>query len=166
MAQAETTDEKAVLRFVRLSHHVLPPVKLSRRVAGFLLRSPRDVMVYARDELLILTDLQIQIPEGCYGQIAHPSDVDLWKHLHVFPGVINEDYRGNVSALIFNHSHHPLCVSRGDQIAQIICQNISYPAPLEPTELDATERGCGKSRVHSLGHCCQPAEKSPYRLRG
>jgi dUTP pyrophosphatase len=133
-----------VLRFVRLSQHALPPLKISPGAAGFVLRSPRDVMVYARDRQLIMTDLQIQVSEGCYGRIAPCSDAELWKHLQVFPGVIDEDYRGNVGVVIFNISHHPLFVSRGDQIAQIICQCISYPALLEVAELDATKRGGGR----------------------
>lgn len=40
---------------------------------------------------------------------------------------MDEDYRGNVGVVLFNHSDKPFNVSRGDRIAQLICQQICYP---------------------------------------
>jgi dUTP pyrophosphatase len=60
--------------------------------------------VYAENKELILTELQIQLPEGCCGNIALCSNVELWEHIIVFPGVIDEDYRGNVGIILFNYS--------------------------------------------------------------
>jgi len=42
-------------------------------------------------------------------------------------GVVDEDYRGNLGVVLFNHSDKPFNVSRGDRIAQLICQRICYP---------------------------------------
>jgi dUTPase len=42
-------------------------------------------------------------------------------------GVVDEDYRGNLGVVLFNHSDKPFNVSRGDRIAQLICQQIYYP---------------------------------------
>jgi dUTP pyrophosphatase len=53
------------------------------------------------------------------------SSVELWNHIDVFTGVIDEDYHGNISVIIFNHSQHPFFVSGVDQIAQIICQKFA-----------------------------------------
>jgi len=40
---------------------------------------------------------------------------------------VDEDYRGNLGVVLFNHSDKPFNVSRGDRIAQLICQQICYP---------------------------------------
>jgi hypothetical protein len=40
---------------------------------------------------------------------------------------VDEDYRGNLCVVLFNHSDQPFNVSHGDRIAQLICQQIYYP---------------------------------------
>lgn len=42
-------------------------------------------------------------------------------------GVIDEDYRGNVGIILFNHSEEDFTVKRGDRVAQLICEKIAYP---------------------------------------
>jgi dUTP pyrophosphatase len=44
----------------------------------------------------------------------------LFNHIGVGAGVIDEDYRGNMDALLFNHSDTPIVVNRSDKIAQLI----------------------------------------------
>ena len=54
---------------------------------------------------------------------------------------MDEDYRGNLGVILYNHAEIPFTVSRYDRIAQFICQKI-YPV-LELEILDLTERGEG-----------------------
>ena len=105
------------LRYVKLSEVSLTPTRGSPRSAGFDLRSPRDAIIPARWKVLILTDLQIKLPGECYGRIAPRSGMALFHHISVGAGVIDEDYRGNVGVLLFNHSDTPFVVYRGDKIA-------------------------------------------------
>lgn len=42
-------------------------------------------------------------------------------------GVIDEDYRGNVGVILFNHSDQDFVVNSGDRVAQLICEKIAYP---------------------------------------
>jgi len=46
-------------------------------------------------------------------------------------GVIDEDYRGNVGILLFNHSDKDFIVNVGDKVAQLICEKIAYPEIVE-----------------------------------
>ena len=103
--------------------------------------SAYDVTVPARGNALISTDLQIQLPEGCYGRIAPRSGMALEHHIDVGGGVIDQDYPGNLCVILFNHSDVPYAVSRGDRIAQLICEKIYYPTLTEVQLLDITERG-------------------------
>jgi len=97
------------------------------------------------------TDLAIQLPPGCYGRIAPRSGLALHHRTDVGGGVVDEDYRGNVGVILFNHSNSPFQIHRGDRIAQLICQNIVYPTIREVKELDETERdakGFGSTGRH------------------
>ena len=46
-----------------------------------------------------------------------------------------------ICVILFNHSDVPYAVSRGDRIAQVICENIYYPTLTVVQTLDITERG-------------------------
>jgi dUTP pyrophosphatase len=56
-------------------------------------------------------------------------------------GIIDEDYRGSIDVILYNHSNKPFYISTGDRIAQLICQEICYPELVEATTLNVTDRG-------------------------
>lgn len=58
-------------------------------------------------------------------------------------GVVDEDYRGNLGVVMFNHADKAFEVKRGDRIAQLICERIYYPELEEVKSLSETERGSG-----------------------
>lgn len=58
-------------------------------------------------------------------------------------GVIDEDYRGNVGVVLFNHSNEDFVVKKGDRIAQLICERIFYPVLEEVSTLTDTKRSDG-----------------------
>lgn len=64
-------------------------------------------------------------------------------HLLISAGVIDEDYRGNVGVVIFNHSDKDFEIKKGDRIAQLICEKIYYPVLKEVTNLSETKRAEG-----------------------
>ena len=130
-----------ILRFVKLTENAQTPTRGSSGAAGLDLYSAYDMIVPARDNVLISTDLQIQLPEGCYGRIAPRSSLALKHHINVGGGVIDQDYRGNLNVILYNHSDIPFTVSRGDRIAQLICEKIYYPTLEEVKILDITESG-------------------------
>ena len=108
------------LRFARLTERATPPTRGSARSAGLDLYSACDATVPARGIVLIPTDLQMRVTDGCYGRIAPRSGLALKHHIDVGGGVIDADYRGNVGVILFNHSDEPFAVARGDKIVQLI----------------------------------------------
>lgn len=56
-------------------------------------------------------------------------------------GVIDEDYRGVIKILLFNHSDRSFSIKAGDRIAQLICTKIYYPNIEEVVQLSRTVRG-------------------------
>jgi len=58
-------------------------------------------------------------------------------------GVCDQDFRGNVSVILFNHSNQDFIVKHGDRVAQGILEKIVIADVQEVEELDATDRGAG-----------------------
>jgi len=48
-------------------------------------------------------------------------------HISIEADVIDADFRGNLSALLFNHSKYPYNLPRGDKLATLICEKLYYP---------------------------------------
>ncbi|XP_068204422.1 deoxyuridine 5'-triphosphate nucleotidohydrolase-like [Palaemon carinicauda] len=140
-----------VLRFKKLTANAHHPVKGSKLAAGYDLQSAYDEVIPAEGKALIRTDLQIDLPEGCYGRIAPRSGLSWKHHIDVGAGVIDRDYRGNVGVVLFNHSKTDYEVKKGDRVAQLVCEKILYPEIEEVEEIGDTERGedgFGSTGIH------------------
>ncbi|XKL59601.1 hypothetical protein PGB90_000617 [Kerria lacca] len=136
-----TSESGTVLKFSRITTNAFSPMKGSEKAAGYDLRSAYNYVVPPQGKELIKTDLQIELPHGCYGRIAPRSGL-AWKNfIDVGAGVIDEDYRGNISVILFNHSNSEFTVQRGDRIAQLICERIFYPVLKEIQNVSETNRG-------------------------
>jgi len=132
-----------VLKFAKLSEHATTPTKGSKLSAGFDLYSAYDYIVEPKGKILAKTDIQISLPDGCYGRVAPRSGLTHKHFIDVGAGVIDQDYRGNVGVILFNFSDEQFSVKKGDRIAQLICERIFLPDLVELSSLDSTERGAG-----------------------
>ncbi|CAF4878380.1 unnamed protein product, partial [Rotaria magnacalcarata] len=132
---------KSVLRFAKLSEFAFEPLKGSVHAAGWDLRSAHDYVVPARGRIIAQTDIQIAVPNGCYGRVAPRSGLAAKFGIDTGAGVIDADYRGNVGVVLFNHNDLDFTIKRGDRIAQLICEKIEMAALVEDEKLDDTVRG-------------------------
>jgi len=133
----------AILRFAKLTPNATAPTRGSKFAAGYDLYSAYDYTIPATGKAIAMTDIQIQLPVGCYGRVAPRSGLAAKHHIDIGAGVIDIDYRGNVGVVMFNHSQQAFEVKKGDRIAQLICEQILYPELEEAKSLDETERGEG-----------------------
>jgi len=127
----------------KLSPTAILPVRGSSRSAGYDLSSAHDVTIPAHGKGIAKTDLAIALPSGTYGRIAPRSGLAWKKHIDVGAGVIDEDYRGNVGVVLFNHAKDDLHIKAGDRVAQLILEKIAIAQVKEVKELDDTARGAG-----------------------
>ncbi|XP_072258501.1 deoxyuridine 5'-triphosphate nucleotidohydrolase, mitochondrial isoform X2 [Pyxicephalus adspersus] len=139
----EDVSEKTVLRFAKLSENAFTPTRGSSRAAGYDLYSAYDYVIPPSDKAIVKTDIQICVPRGCYGRVAPRSGLAAKYFIDVGAGVIDEDYRGNVGVVLFNFGKESFKVNKGDRVAQLICERITYPDLEEVKTLDETERGAG-----------------------
>ncbi|KAJ9513347.1 hypothetical protein QJQ45_001387 [Haematococcus lacustris] len=131
------------LRVKKLSEFAIIPTRGSAGAAGYDLSCAHDCVIPARGKELVKTDISIKLPRGTYGRVAPRSGLAVKKFIDTGAGVIDEDYRGPVGVLLFNHSDQDFAVSRGDRIAQLIVERIATPDVLEVDDLDETLRGAG-----------------------
>ena len=134
-------EKNTVLRFAKLSTNAYAPTKGSAKAAGYDIKSAYDYLIAAHEKEIIKTDIQIELPPGCYGRIAPRSGLAAKYAIDIGAGVIDEDYRGNIGVIMFNHGCTPFEVKKGDRIAQLICERIFYPELEEAETLTESERG-------------------------
>lgn len=135
--------DSVILRFAKLTEKAFTPTKGSKLAAGYDLYSAYETTVPARGKALVKTDIQIALPDGCYGRVAPRSGLAHKNFIDVGAGVIDQDYRGNVGVVMFNFSETDFQVKPGDRIAQLICERIYLPELQEEQSLDDTDRGSG-----------------------
>ncbi len=97
----------------------------------------------ARGKAIVPTDLKVAVPPGTYGRVAPRSGLAAKNFIDVGAGVVDEDYRGPLGVVLFNHGDTPFEVKEGDRVAQFICEKIVYPGVVEVDTLDDTDRGEG-----------------------
>jgi dUTP pyrophosphatase len=128
--------------FTKLSERATEPFSATAGAAGYDLFSAEDINIPPFGKAGVKTDLRIELPRGCYGRIASRSGMALFKHAVAVAGVIDPDFRGNLTVILFNHSPlEVLEIKLGDRIAQLICEGYKKPALVEKKILSRTERG-------------------------
>jgi len=141
--KSDENQDPVALRFAKLSENAFTPTRGSSLAAGYDLYSAYEYTVPAGGKTVALTDIQIALPDGCYGRVAPRSGLAAKFFIDVGAGVIDQDYRGNVGVVLFNFGQEPFKVSKGDRIAQLILERIYIPDLQEVKNLDETDRGEG-----------------------
>eukprot|EP00877_Chromochloris_zofingiensis_P003311 jgi/Chrzof1/12981/Cz07g15060.t1 len=130
-------------RVLRMSDDAVVPVRGSKHAAGYDLSSAEDCVIPAKGKYCVGTQIKIAVPSGTYGRVAPRSGLAAKHFIDVGAGVIDEDYRGEVKVLLFNHSDVDFAVKKHDRIAQLILEKICTPEVVEVQELCETDRGLG-----------------------
>lgn len=104
------------------------------------------VTIMPRERYAVPTGLAIEIPRSdmvaltfSRSGMGRKAGVSLANSV----GVIDSDYRGEMSCVLINHGDEPFTVEDGDRIAQLM---LTYALPFDPVEaheLSSTERGEG-----------------------
>ncbi|CAH8436558.1 unnamed protein product [Schistosoma curassoni] len=129
------------LKYKKLSYQATTPTRGSLFAAGYDLYAAHEATIPPGGRELIKTDIQIELPEGCYGRVAPRSGLALKQGIDVGAGVIDRDYRGNLGVVLFNFGEQNFEIKKGDRIAQLICERIFCPELMECESLAETDRG-------------------------
>lgn len=144
------------VQFKKLHPDAIIPTRGTSHSAGFDLYALKDMIITGGcGNVIIPTGIAVQLPEGTYGRIAMRSGLAVKQHLSVSAGVIDVDYTGEIGVVVyctkthndcavegafgtFQPSTSPLahhcCIRKGERVAQLILEVISYAKAEEVTE--------------------------------
>ncbi len=128
--------------FTKLSPNAIAPTRGSQFAAGLDLYAPIAGTVLPQQRLLVPLDISIQLPIGTYGHILPRSGLALRHGIHIGAGVVDEDYRGNVSVLLMNLGDKIFDFQAGDRIAQMVIKKYESVNVIESI-VDDSQRGAG-----------------------
>ena len=130
---------------IKLLPNALAPTRMTDGSAGYDLYAyfPRGSAVMVH-HVIVRTGVSLSIPRGYYGRIAPRSSLAANHGIYVMGGVIDSDYRGEISVILGKHSSTGYEIKNGDRIAQLIIERCYHPSLSIVDKLDKTERGTGK----------------------
>lgn len=91
------------------------------------------------------TGIALEVPQGCAGLVYARSGLACKQGLAPANkvGVVDSDYRGEITVALHNHGPQSQTIHSGDRIAQFIITPVLTPAYQETEELSETARNCG-----------------------
>jgi dUTP pyrophosphatase len=124
----------------KLSDRAFLPVRSSDGAAGLDLYSSITGTIPSMGSMLVPLDIAIELPKGTFGHILPRSGLAVRHGIHIGAGVIDEDYRGNVSVLLCNFGKEEFTFLSGDRIAQLVVMPYMNVVPVEAS-ITRTVRG-------------------------
>ena len=132
------------IRVKKLSEKAILPTYGTPYAAGAdlyaCLESP--VTIQPGQTAWISTGIAMEVPEGCAGLIYARSGMACKRG--VAPankvGVVDSDYRGPITVVLYNHGNEPQTICHGERIAQMVITPVLTPAYTEADELTDTVR--------------------------
>lgn len=133
---------KLNIKIKRIENGKLPNYKTIGSVgADCYARLEKDVMIEGRSSATIPLGFAVEIPEGYEMQIRGRSGLASTFMVVGFTGTIDQDYRGEVSAIIFNLSETSFVIKNEDRIGQAVVCPVVKAKWIEVEELTQTDRG-------------------------
>ena len=93
----------------------------------------------------IPTGIALEVPVGCAGLIYARSGMACKRGLAPANkvGVVDSDYRGEITVVLYNHGQEPQTVENGERVAQFVITPVLTPSFEEAEELSDTARNVG-----------------------
>ena len=137
----------SVIHVKKLHENAIVPTYGSEEAAGADLYACLDetVTVNPGETAWIPTGLSMEIPNGCAGLIYARSGLACKKGLAPANkvGVIDSDYRGPVTVVLYNHGSETQTICHGERIAQMVITPVLTPVYEVADDLSDTGRGQG-----------------------
>jgi len=136
------TNTQPIAQIQLRSPHARIPTQGSARAAGYDVYSTTDCDIKPQTIQKVPLHFTIIPPQGTYIQLHSRSGLAS-KGVIVYAGVIDPDFRGDITVLLFNSSQSTHSIKRGDRIAQLVFHNIATPVILQEQTLEPTDRAEG-----------------------
>ena len=137
----------STIRVKKLRPNAVLPTYGSAEAAGADLYACLEEPVIAEPgrTVWIPTGIAMEVPKGCAGLVYARSGLACKKGLAPANkvGVIDSDYRGEITVVLHNHGSQPQTIAHGERIAQMVITPVLTPAYEAVEDLSDTGRGQG-----------------------
>lgn len=116
------------------------PTYADESASGFDLYAAEDVHIGPLGTAEISLGVAFEIPKGYEIQIRGRSGLAFKQNLFPHFGTIDENYRGEVKAKLFNFSSNYYTIHKGDRVAQGVLAPITRATIQQVFELSETSR--------------------------
>jgi len=105
----------------------------------------KKVTIEPGQTAFIPTGIALEVPKGCAGLIYARSGMACKRGLAPANkvGVVDSDYRGEITVVLYNHGNTAQTVEHGERIAQFVITPVLTPAYVIAESLSDTERNLG-----------------------
>ena len=105
----------------------------------------KNIIILPGKAEMVPTGIAIALPKGFEAQIRPRSGLAAKNGITILnsPGTIDSDYRGEISAMLINHSKVNFEIERGMRIAQMVIAPVVQFNLIKAETLDETKRGAG-----------------------
>ena len=135
------------IRVKKLREGALLPTYGTTQAAGADLYACLEapLTIFPGETAWVPTGRALEVPEGCAGLVYARSGLATKRGLAPANkvGVIDSDYRGEITVVLYNHGSEAQTISSGERIAQLIITPVLTPAYTETDRLSETLRGTG-----------------------
>ena len=109
------------------------------------IREDKSIIILPGRAEMVPTGIAIALPKGFEAQIRPRSGLAAKNGITILnsPGTIDSDYRGEISAMLINHSKVNFEIERGMRIAQMIIAPVVQFNLIKTETLGETKRGAG-----------------------
>lgn len=109
------------------------------------LRSIDSVIIPPGSSLTVGTGIKLEMPGGFGAMVCSRSGLAAKNGIQVLnaPGIIDNDYRGEIKVILHNTSQSEFIVKKGDRIAQLLLFPIFQAIFQKAPNIDSTARGEG-----------------------
>ena len=131
------------IQFKKLSPEAKTPTKAHATDAGFDVFSAQDITISPLGWAKVPLGISVAIPPGYCIVAKDKSGLALKQGIHIWAGVIDTNYRGEVCAVVANGGNTDFKVEKGMKITQMLVLPVPEVVFEEVENLDETDRGSG-----------------------
>jgi dUTP pyrophosphatase len=143
ITEQQTVNDNSNLLVQKLSDTATMPKQATNNSIGYdMYANSKDKIIIPAGQIIpIPTGIAIQCPHGMYACITPRSGLCLKRNLTLEGGVIDPDYRGDVTILLRNFGKIDVIIQPNERIAQLILESAVMAETTEVDNLNNTDRG-------------------------
>lgn len=144
---------KPILHIKQLDSRATLPKQMHAGDCGMDISSCEDVTIHPGETKAVGTGLSVAFPKGYVLYLCPRSGLSIKHGITILnaPATIDAGFRGEVKAILHNHSSEPFHISVGDRIAQMELLPIAQPEVVLVDELPEAPDDRGTSDFGSTG---------------